>query len=216
VFSAGGRDQRGQAAAIEELIRAGFELEVPVLVLDARELAAIAEGNPFAAERLDARTLHVTYLFEPVDGDAFASLALPAADGERAVRSEARARAAAFLLLTLRGTPFLYQGEELGLLDAVVPEDRALDPGGRDGCRSPIPWDGSADHGWPTDAGRTPWLPFPPDAGHRNHAALREDPGSILHLYRRLLALRKLLGQRQPRRRASSRNGSPREARRAS
>ena len=84
-------------------------------------------------------------------------------------RSEARARAAAVLLLTLRGTPFLYQGEELGLLDAVIPADRQVDPGGRDGCRAPIPWDGGGDHGWPAVGDDGPWLPFPPDAGNRNH-----------------------------------------------
>ncbi|QXC62065.1 DUF3459 domain-containing protein [Aquihabitans sp. G128] len=101
--------------------------------------------------------------------------------------SEARARAAAVLLLGLRGTPFLYAGEELGLEDAVVPEDRVVDPGGRDGCRAPVPWTGAADHGWGTpDA----WLPWPPDAEHRNAEALRADEGSILHLYRRLLAER--------------------------
>jgi alpha-glucosidase len=105
-------------------------------------------------------------------------------------RSEARARAAAVLLLTLRGTPFLYQGEELGLLDADIPADRKVDPGGRDGCRAPIPWDGTSDHGWPTVGDNGPWLPFPPDAIHRNHGDLRNDTTSILHLYRRLIALR--------------------------
>jgi alpha-glucosidase len=105
-------------------------------------------------------------------------------------RSEARARAAAVLLLTLRGTPFVYQGEELGLLDAVIPADRAVDPGGRDGCRAPIPWDGSDGHGWPVTGGAEPWLPFPPEPEGRNRAALKRDPTSILHLYRRLLALR--------------------------
>ncbi len=94
------------------------------------------------------------------------------------------------LLLTLRGTPFLYQGEELGLLDAVIPAERRVDPGGRDGCRAPIPWDGAADHGWPTAAGVEPWLPFPPESDHRNHHDQRDDNGSILHLYRRLIALR--------------------------
>jgi alpha-glucosidase len=106
-------------------------------------------------------------------------------------RSEARARAAAVLLLTLRGTPFLFQGEELGLRDADVPPDRRVDPGGRDGCRAPVPWDGTADHGWPTVGDARVWLPFPPDAGTRNHADQVGDPGSILHLYRRLLALRR-------------------------
>jgi alpha-glucosidase len=101
--------------------------------------------------------------------------------------SEARARAAAVLLLTLPGTPFLYAGEELGLEDAVVPGTRRVDPGGRDGCRAPIPWDASPRRGW---AGE-PWLPWPPDADQRSVAALREDPASILHLYRRLLAARR-------------------------
>ena len=78
---------------------------------------------------------------------------------------EARAREAATLLLTLRGTPFLYQGEELGLEDAVVAPGRMQDPGGRDGCRAPIPWD-VAD-------------------------AQRHDPGSMLHHYRRLIEHRR-------------------------
>jgi alpha-glucosidase len=106
-------------------------------------------------------------------------------------RSEARARAAAVLLMTLRGTPFLYQGEELGLLDAVIPPDRAVDPGGRDGCRAPIPWSGTADHGWPTVDDSGPWLPFPSGSQHRNHADLMSDESSILHLYRRLIHLRR-------------------------
>ena len=101
--------------------------------------------------------------------------------------SEARARAAAVLLLTLRGTPFLYQGEELGLADADVTPERRVDPGGRDGSRAPIPWDASAGHGWAAP----PWLPWPPEAETRNVEAERADPGSVLHLYRRLLAARR-------------------------
>jgi alpha-glucosidase len=101
--------------------------------------------------------------------------------------SEARARAAALLLLGLRGTPFLYQGEELGLEDAQVPEDRVVDPGGRDGCRAPMPWDGTPQHGW----GAGPWLPFAPEADVRHPDAQRQDPGSTLQLYRRLLAVRR-------------------------
>jgi alpha-glucosidase len=58
--------------------------------------------------------------------------------------SAGRARAAAVLLLTLRGTPFLYAGEELGLEDAVIAPDDMIDPGGRDGCRAPIPWEQAA------------------------------------------------------------------------
>jgi alpha-glucosidase len=60
--------------------------------------------------------------------------------------SEARARAAAVLLLTLRGTPCIYQGEELGLLDADIPPAARVDPAGRDGSRAPIPWKHSESH----------------------------------------------------------------------
>lgn len=100
---------------------------------------------------------------------------------------EARARASAVLLLTLKGTPFLYMGEELGLADADVPDEQRVDPGGRDGCRAPFPWSQNAIRDW----GPHPWLPHPPEAERRNVAALRDEPGSILQLYRRLLHLRR-------------------------
>lgn len=102
--------------------------------------------------------------------------------------SEARARAAAFILLGLRGSPVLYAGEEIGLEDAIVPPERQLDPGGRDGCRAPIPWSGDPDHGWFSP---DQWLPWPPEADRRNVAAQRADERSILHLYRRLLTARR-------------------------
>src|SRR5262249_2050053 len=95
--------------------------------------------------------------------------------------------AAAVLLLTLRGTPFLYAGEARGLEDAIVPRGRGVAPGGRDGCRAPIPWDVSERHGW---AGE-PWLPWPPEPERRALSVLRDDPTSILHLYRCLLAARR-------------------------
>ena len=102
--------------------------------------------------------------------------------------SEPKARAAAVLLLTLRGTPFLYAGEELGLEDSVIPPDRVVDPGGRDGCRGPIPWDPSPDHGWGVV---DPWLPWPPEAAVRNVTAQQADASSTANLYRRLLSLRR-------------------------
>ena len=100
---------------------------------------------------------------------------------------ERRARVAAVVLLTLRGTPFLYAGEELGLEDATVPPDRQVDPGGRDPARAPLPWDGDAGHGW---AGE-PWLPWPPHPDVRNAAAQRRSGDSIAALYRRLLQIRR-------------------------
>jgi alpha-glucosidase len=101
--------------------------------------------------------------------------------------SEGRARVAATVLLTLRGTPFLYAGEELGLLDADVDAAARVDPGGRDGCRAPIPWDPSPGHGWPA----APWLPWPPDPSSTDATTRAGDAGSILHLYRRLLGARR-------------------------
>ncbi len=104
---------------------------------------------------------------------------------------ESRTRAAAVLSLTMRGTPFLYAGEELGLTDAAVPDERVVDPAGRDGSRAPIPWtaDGDAEtgHGWAT----RPWLPFPANASTNAADAQEADPDSILHLYRSLLRLRR-------------------------
>ena len=100
--------------------------------------------------------------------------------------SQERARVAATVLLTLRGTPFLYAGEELGLQDAEISEAQRVDPGWRDGCRAPIPWTEDPDHGW----SGSPWLPWPPDPEHHNVSGLRSNEDSILHLYRRLISAR--------------------------
>ena len=103
-----------------------------------------------------------------------------------------RARVAAMLVLALRGTPFLYQGEELGLTDAHVPAERIVDVDGRDPARAPMPW------APPTQAGRAagfsdgePWLPVHPDAERLAVASQEGDPASTLELYRALIALRR-------------------------
>ena len=105
--------------------------------------------------------------------------------------SDDHARAAAVMSLTMRGTPFLYAGEELGLTDGDVPAERVVDPDGRDGCRAPIPWladgDDETGHGW----GDHPWLPFPTNASTHATDVQQSDPQSILRLYRRLLELRR-------------------------
>ena len=98
------------------------------------------------------------------------------------------ARAAALLLLTLRGTPFIYYGEEIGMTDVTVPPDRIVDVDGRDPERTPMQWDGSEQAGFTSGA---PWLPVAPDAPAVNVAAQRDDPGSLLSFHRRLLALRR-------------------------
>ena len=105
------------------------------------------------------------------------------------------ARLAAMLLLTLRGTPFLYYGDEIGMTQVPIAPDQARDPWGlnvpylsRDGARTPMQWDGSP-HGGFTDG--TPWLPLSPDYRQSNVETELGDPGSMLNLYRRLLSLRR-------------------------
>ncbi|HET7496454.1 MAG TPA: alpha-amylase family glycosyl hydrolase [Candidatus Limnocylindrales bacterium] len=117
------------------------------------------------------------------------------------VDTDAVARAAAVVLLTIRGTPFLYYGEEIGLRDVMVPDDEIIDPPARralvdpefewwnrDQCRAPMPWTAEAGHGFTT--GR-PWLRFGDDAVTRNVAAQQDDPDSVLSTYRRLIELRR-------------------------
>ena len=112
-------------------------------------------------------------------------------------RGQAQARVAAMLLLTLRGTPTLYYGDELGLSDVAIPAAQVQDPRelrepglalGRDPVRTPMPWDGSENAGF-TKA--KPWLPLNADWPTRNVARMAEEPHSILTLYRRLLAMRR-------------------------
>ena len=110
-----------------------------------------------------------------------------------------RARLAAMLLLTLRGTPTIYYGDEIGMEQVSIPPDRIRDPVelnvpghalGRDGCRTPMQWDGSANAGFSTSE---PWLPLAQDHDRRNVAVQIEDRASLYHLYRRLIALRRSL-----------------------
>jgi alpha-glucosidase len=109
-----------------------------------------------------------------------------------------QARVAAMLLLTLRGTPTLYYGDELGMRDVPIPAGRLRDafernvPGigvGRDPERTPMQWDASPNAGF-CPQGVQPWLPVADDYRTVNVAAQARDPGSMLSLYRRLIALR--------------------------
>jgi alpha-glucosidase len=109
----------------------------------------------------------------------------------------AQARVAMLLLLTLHGAPTLYYGEEIGMTNVAIPPDRVRDPWegkvagqGRDPQRTPMQWDAGPNAGFcPPDV--EPWLPLAPDADRVNVAAQAEDPGSLLSLTRRLLALRR-------------------------
>jgi alpha-glucosidase len=101
----------------------------------------------------------------------------------------AQARVAAMLLLTLRGTPTVYYGDELGLPDVPVPAARIVDVAGRDPERSPMPWTRDGAHAGFSAA--KPWLPMVADAGSWSVEAQRGDLRSMLALHRRLLALRR-------------------------
>ncbi|MFO7589668.1 MAG: alpha-amylase family glycosyl hydrolase [Acidimicrobiia bacterium] len=106
-------------------------------------------------------------------------------------------RCALVMLLTLRGSAVLYYGDEIGLPDTDVPDDRLLDPVtirlrpilDRDAARTPMPWSAGPGAGF-TGAGTQPWLPFG-DVDACNVADQRDDPDSTLQLTRALLALRK-------------------------
>ena len=109
----------------------------------------------------------------------------------------AQARVAAMLLLTLRGTPTMYYGDEIGMHDVAIPFHRVRDPFeknvpglgfGRDPVRTPMQWSDGMAAGFTTGA---PWLPIADDFSMNNVAALRDDPRSILTLYQRLIELRR-------------------------
>ncbi len=99
------------------------------------------------------------------------------------------AKCAALMLLSLRGTPFVFQGEELGLTDVKLEPQQEVDPGHRDGSRAPIPWDKSPNHGWPID--RDPWLPWPPDSDEKNVEVNSLIQEGVTHTYKSLIELRK-------------------------
>jgi alpha-glucosidase len=98
-------------------------------------------------------------------------------------------RAAAELLLTLPGAAFVYQGDELGVPNGPG-ADQPYDRAGRDPFRHPMQWDASATGGFTSG---TPWL-GPIDPQERNVEVQRDDPDSLLWLYRRLIEERRRLG----------------------
>jgi len=108
-----------------------------------------------------------------------------------------QARVAAMLLLTLRGTPTMYYGDEIGMKDVPIPPDMVQDPPakrfpglglGRDPERTPMQWDSGPNAGFTTG---TPWLPIADDYKEYNVEVERNDPKSFLSLYRALIGLRR-------------------------
>ena len=159
-------------------------------------------GEPHSAPFLQG----VLQRFTEVVGDGWPCWALSNHDCVRSatrwggVQPDPRLlRLAAAFQVSLRGTVCLYQGEELGLPEANVAFEDLQDPygitmwpeyKGRDGCRTPMPWQGDAPHAGFSDASRT-WLPL--DAAHRALAVDQQagHPGSLLGYFTQLLAWRK-------------------------
>jgi alpha-glucosidase len=108
-----------------------------------------------------------------------------------------RLKVAAALLLTLRGTPFMYYGEEIGMRDLPLKRSELQDPvgkrywpfnKGRDGCRSPMQWDATEFAGF---GAARPWLKVHPNHGQRNVQAQTDEANSLLNFYKKLLHVRK-------------------------
>jgi glycosidase len=109
-----------------------------------------------------------------------------------------QARVAAMLLLTLRGTPTIYYGDEIGMTDVYIPPEKEQDPWGinvpglgRDPCRTPMQWTDGPHAGFSPPDTPELWLPLADDTDTVNIEAELSDPVSILNLYRRLLAYRR-------------------------
>lgn len=114
-----------------------------------------------------------------------------------------RARLLALLLLTLRGTPFIYYGEEIGMKEAKLPRNALRDPvgirwfpfyRGRDGARTPMQWTAGINAGFSKSR---PWLPVGPEIEKRNVFVQDNDPDSLLNFYRRAINLRQSLSALQ-------------------
>ena len=112
-------------------------------------------------------------------------------------QDDSRLKVAAAMLLTLRGTPFLYYGEEIGMREGKFKRSEIQDPvglhyypfyKGRDGCRTPMQWDDSPNAGF---SSAQPWLAINPDHQIRNVRKQAEDKNALLNFYKELLRLRK-------------------------
>lgn len=183
---------------IEELTKmygSGDEVQLPMdfQIADVNELSATRFRDLFNQVENNSAHGQPEYFFsnhdQPRQWDRYG-------DGKH---NEQIAKLMAALLLATRGTPQMYYGEELGMrtTDPVRIED-VHDPigkigspkeKGRDGERTPMQWDGSAEAGFTTSA--KPGLPVPPSAAQYNVETERKDTDSIFNCYKRLLALRK-------------------------
>jgi alpha-glucosidase len=156
-------------------------------------------------EPLTAAALRIEIEGWSNDGDGWPTWSVSNHDVMRAITragaglpSNALGKMLVALLIGARGTALLYQGDELGLPDALLPYEQLRDPASRrffpdflqrDGARTPMPWDGNLPHAGFTDG--QPWLPIAKTHPSLSVATQEADTGSTLHLTRALIALRK-------------------------
>ena len=199
-------DTYGDRFTVAEVGGLDSDREMKLFTRGATRLNSAYGFDFLYAPALDPRTVADAIALWPADAETgWPSWAFENHDAPRAVsrwveaeHADAFARMKMLLLVCLRGNIFLYYGEELGLTQVEVPFAMLRDPEAianwpltlsRDGARTPMPWQADAPHAGFSEA--TPWLPIGPD--HADLAADRQeaDAGSLLHLTRRLLALRK-------------------------
>ncbi len=153
-------------------------------------------GRPWAADAFRAAVDEIEAI---LPAGAWPNLTLGSHDEPRIASRIGReqAKAATLLLLSLRGTPILYYGDELGMANVPVPVGRARDPFGlldpvlgRDPERTPMQWDARPNAGF-CPAGVEPWLPLAEDYAEANVARQRDDSHAPLLLTRRLLSVRR-------------------------
>ncbi|ABD54866.1 alpha-glucosidase [Jannaschia sp. CCS1] len=196
-------DEYPAATAVGEVGDAQFGLEImgqytagDDMVHMCYSFEFLAKDRPTAARFADVMTR-----IDEAAPDGWACLAFSNHDVMRhATRWElppAAMRALTTLMMCLRGSLCLYQGEELGLHEADVPFEALQDPygiefwpefKGRDGCRTPMVWEPSNQNGGFSSA--QPWLPVSHEHLTQSVAAQEADPGSLLHHYRRAIGFR--------------------------
>jgi alpha-glucosidase len=195
-------DQYG-AAAVGEVGDAERGLEIMGEYTAGDDLMQMCYAFEFlcAEQPTAARIDEVLTKVDEVAADGWACWAFSNHDVKRHITrwqlSDAAARAMTTLIVCLRGSVCIYQGEELGLPEADVAFEDLQDPygiefwpefKGRDGCRTPMVWENSNQNGGFSEA--KPWLPVSDTHLESNVAAQTGDPAAILHHYKAAIALR--------------------------
>ncbi len=175
VFYGAGRDE----------LHGGFNFQFMFAPFEAAAFRAVVEGTEALLPEGSWPTWHAS-------NHDFSRLSTRWAGGD-----PAKVKLALLMMLTLRGTPFLYQGDEIGQIDGVLEKEQMLDPvgirfypyAGRDPERTPMPWHGGPGGGF-TEPGVQPWLPMA-DPAVCNVADQEGDPTSVLEFTRLVIATRR-------------------------